>query len=139
MHDSGDRQQFESGAVRDVAEDKPRPDLVSPFAMTRLGEWLRLGAIKYLDRNWEAGMPISRCVASLYRHLMEYQKGSGDEDHMAAIMCNAMFILHYEEMIQLGVLPVELADMPQYEAAIMQPECIMPASFLDPDFIGKEL
>jgi hypothetical protein len=33
---------------------------------------------------------------------------------MAAVMCNAMFIMHYEEMIKAGVLPASLDDMPSY-------------------------
>ena len=115
MHDSGVRQAFPTGAVRDTADEKPRPDLTSPFALERLGEWLRLGAVKYQERNWEKGIPISRCVASLSRHLIKYQQGARDEDHMAAVMCNAMFILHNEEMVRRGVLPAELDDMPRYE------------------------
>ncbi len=114
MHDGGKRQSFSTGAVRDTAEGKPRPDLISPFALMRLGEWLRLGAEKYNERNWEQGIPIQRCIASLYRHLLAYQAGENDEDHMAAIMCNAMFIIHNEEMIADGVLPAELDDMPVY-------------------------
>jgi hypothetical protein len=35
MQDSGKREAFESGAVRDTAEGKPRPDLISPFAAER--------------------------------------------------------------------------------------------------------
>jgi hypothetical protein len=115
MHDSGKREAFHGGAVRDAAEDKPRPDLVSPFAMERLGEWLRKGAEKYEDRNWEKGIPISRCMASLVRHVLKYQQGESSEDHMAAVMCNAMFILHMEEMVERSVLPMGLADMPSYE------------------------
>ena len=114
MNDSGQRQSFETGAVRDTAEGKTRPDLISPFSMDRLGEWLRLGAMKYAERNWEKGIPISRSLASLYRHLLKYQQGATDEDHMAAIMCNAMFIMHTEDMIRRGRLPETLADMPDY-------------------------
>ncbi len=114
MHDGGKRQSFSTGAVRDTADGKPRPDLISPFALMRLGEWLRLGAEKYDERNWEQGIPIQRCIASLYRHLLAYQAGENDEDHMAAIMCNSMFIIHNEEMIADGVLPAELDDMPEY-------------------------
>lgn len=116
MHDSGERQEFSTGAVRDTATGKPRIDLISPFANRRLGEWLRLGAVKYAERNWEAGMEISRCVASLHRHLAAYQAGDTDEDHMAACMCNASFIMHYEEMIKRGVLPKELDDRPNYQS-----------------------
>ena len=114
MHDSGKRDEFHGGAVRDANEEKPRPDLVSPWALSRLGEWLRLGAKKYKPRNWEKGIPISRCMQSLCRHVLAYQKGGDGEDHMAAIMCNSMFILHYEEAIKAGFLPKELADMPEY-------------------------
>ena len=114
MHDSGRRQSFASGAIRDTADDKPRPDLISPFAIERLGEWLRLGARKYEERNWEKGMPVSRCVASLYRHLMYYHQGHRNEDHLAAILFNAMAIIHYEEMVKRGMLPLDLLDMPDY-------------------------
>jgi hypothetical protein len=114
MLDSGHRETFETGAVRDAADGKSRPDLISPFATERLGEWLRLGAEKYAERNWEAGIPISRSLASLHRHLMKYQQGANDEDHLAAILCNAMFICHTEEMIKRGVLPQSLDDLPKY-------------------------
>ena len=53
MKDSGNRESFNTGAVRDTADDKPRPDLYSPFAEERVGDWLRLGAIKYAERSRE--------------------------------------------------------------------------------------
>jgi hypothetical protein len=114
MLDSGEREQFTTGAVRDTADGKPRPDLISPFAMERLGEWLRLGAEKYTPRNWERGIPLSRSTASLYRHLLKFQQGKQDEDHIAAVMCNAMMIIHTIEMVKREVLPKELLDMPDY-------------------------
>ena len=117
MTDSGKRQSFGKGmAIRDTADDKPRPDLISPFAEERQGHWLRMGAAKYAERNWENGMPFSRCVASLKRHVMKYQQGKRDEDHLAAIMFNAMALIHYEEMIERGRLPAGLNDMPSYQA-----------------------
>ncbi len=115
MQDSGQRQTFETGAVRDTADGKTRPDLVSPFAIERLGEWLRLGSLKYTERNWEKGIPVSRSFSSLYRHLLKFQQGATDEDHIAAILCNAMFIAHTQEMCERGVLPKSLLDMPKYE------------------------
>jgi hypothetical protein len=112
---SGKNQSFGKGrAVRDTAIDKPRPDLISPFAEERQGTWLRLGSERYAERNWELGMPFSRCVASLKRHVMRYQQGMKDEDHLAAIMFNAMALIHFETMIERGVLPAELDDMPIY-------------------------
>jgi nucleoside 2-deoxyribosyltransferase len=72
------------------------------------------GAEKYGVRNYEKGMPISECIASLSRHLEAYKLGLTDEDHMAAIRTNAGFILHYEEEIKAGRLPASLDDMPHY-------------------------
>ncbi|NLS96660.1 MAG: hypothetical protein GXX96_31375 [Planctomycetaceae bacterium] len=111
---SGSEESFASGAVRDLSSDKMRPDLFSPFAEERIGKWLMLGAKRYRERNWEKGMPFSRCWASLCRHKTKWQQGLRDEDHLAAIVFNAMAILHYEEMIRRGVLPAELDDMPKY-------------------------
>ncbi len=115
MEDSGKRQEFESGAVRDSADGKSRPDLQSPYAQERIGHWLRLGAEKYNERNWEAGMSFSRCVASIERHLVAYKMGRREEDHLAAIAVNAQFLMHYEAMIQSGGLSISLDDMPHYE------------------------
>ena len=118
MKDSGERRQFKSGAVRDRGGHKPRPDLISPHANLREGEWLRKGAEKYDVDNWTKGMPIRECVASLARHLESYKLGLTDEDHMAAIRTNAGFILHYEEEIKAGRLPASLDDMPHYTAKV---------------------
>ena len=116
MKDSGKRQEFSTGAVRDVTEGKPRIDLISPFAEERLGKWLAEGAKKYSPRNWEHGMPLGRMLESLCRHVNKYKQGDTSEDHMAAVMCNASFILHGEEMISRGVWPVELDDLPDYRS-----------------------
>jgi hypothetical protein len=116
MHDSGKRQEFNTGAVRDTAEGKSRPDLISPFAQLRCGEWMRKGAEKYSERNWEKGIPISRCIASLERHLQQYKTGLMDEDHLAAIAVNAQFIMHFEAMVEKGLMAREtVCDMPEYE------------------------
>lgn len=117
MDDSGERQVFETGAQRDTGRGKPRIDLISPYAALREGEWLREGAEKYAERNWEQGIPISRCVASLERHLADYKRGDRSEDHMAAVRTNAGFILHFEELVARGLLPVALMDLPWYEAS----------------------
>lgn len=119
LPDSGKREEFESGAVRDVAEDKPRPDLISPFFLERLGEHLRKGAIKYDEHNWAKGIPNSRCYASLMRHLTKYAQGLTDEDHLAAAAFNLMAIIHNEEVAKRGAKLVQerkgLVDMPVYQ------------------------
>lgn len=104
-------EQFAGGAVRDSQEDKPRPDLISPFFKERLGDWLRLGAIRYGEHNWTRGIPMSRVVASLERHLMKFQQGLLDEDHLSAMAANSMFLLDFDERIKRGLLSPEFDDM----------------------------
>lgn len=122
MHDSGERQHFLTGAVRDTATGKPRPDLISPFAEERLGAWMALGALKYGERNYEKGMPLSRFLASLCRHLTKFKQGQTDEDHLAAILFNASAIAHGQAMLQRGKWPKELDDLPDYGAKAPEPE-----------------
>ena len=75
IHDNGERINFGEGtAVREPDNNKGRPDLISPWALTRLSKWYALGAEKYEDRNWERGMPFSRYTASLFRHLIAWMK-----------------------------------------------------------------
>lgn len=114
MKDSGTRRTFSTGAVRDRGGFKPRPDLISPHANIREGAWLAKGAEKYGVRNYEKGMPISECIASLTRHLEDYKLGKTDEDNMAAIRTNAGFVLHYEEEIKAGRMDPAIDDMPKY-------------------------
>jgi len=111
LKDSGDRREFASGAVRDMASDKERPDLMSPFAIRRVGRWLGLGARKYGERNWEKGIPCSVCFASLMRHAFKYAMGWRDEDHLSAIIFNAQAIIHFEETCR-----ADLDDMPHYQS-----------------------
>lgn len=119
VKDSGAREVFTTGAVRDTANDKPRPDLISPFFLTRLGEHLRKGAVKYSEWNWAMGIPSSRCYASCMRHLMAYAMGKTDEDHLAAAAFNIMAIIHNEEVegrVRLVAVDPEevLNDMPRF-------------------------
>lgn len=96
LHDSGNRQEFETGAVRDIQEGKGRFDLIPPEAIFRLARHYEAGARKYEDRNWEKGIPISRCIDSCMRHIYKYIAGWKDEDHLAAAMWNIASIMHYE-------------------------------------------
>lgn len=82
--------------------------------MERLAKHLEAGALKYEERNWEKGLPIGRMFASLFRHSWQAFQGYTDEDHMAAVVCNAMFIMHTLEMIVRGTLPASLDDRPHY-------------------------
>jgi hypothetical protein len=125
MKDSGTRQQFAGGAVRDTAEGKPRLALISPQFKRRLGAWLTAGAVKYEPWNYARGIPISRCLDSLERHLAAYEMREDDEDHAAAIAANIAFIIHFEEEIKAGHLPAELDDRPDF-TKMVQPTNVVP-------------
>lgn len=109
---------FSGVAKRDNATEKPRPDLVSPFFMERMGNVLRDGAKRYGERNWESGMPMSRTVQSLCRHLMAFLQGDRSEDHLAELGCNVMFLLDVDEKVKRGLLPSKLDDLPKYAPKI---------------------
>ena len=99
MKDSGERENFESGAVRDRRDGKGRFDLIPPFALKRLALVYEKGAKKYADRNWEKGIPASRCLDSALRHLNQYLAGHKDEDHLAQCAFNVFAVMHFEEVL----------------------------------------
>lgn len=103
-----DKRTFASGAVRDVATGKGRYDLIYPPALTRTALRLEEGAVHYGDRNWERGMNVSACYDSCMRHLQQFWMGETDEDHLAAAMCNVMFMMFMVEERK------EFDDRPEY-------------------------
>lgn len=111
---SSDNRKFDTGAKRDSAAGKPRPDLISGFATQRRAKVMELGATKYGVRNWEKGMPLSVFLASATRHLNQFMLGESDEDHLAHCAFNLDAIMHGQEMLRRGVWPAEYNDLPDY-------------------------
>ena len=111
VEDSGARQEFNTGSVRDTNVGKGRFDLIPPYALKRLAKHYENGAKKYGDRNWEKGQPIARYLDSAIRHAYAYLGGSTEEDHLAAIAWNALSVIETEHRIELGILPKELDDL----------------------------
>lgn len=113
VKDSGNRETFETGSHRDTRVGKGRYDLLSPYVMERDAKHMENGAVKYGDRNWEKGQPLSRYIDSAIRHIQKYMMGHRDEDHLAAARWNIGALMHTEHMIQLGRVPQELDDLPR--------------------------
>ncbi len=92
IKDSGQRQQFASGMVRDVTTNKIDHLLVRDGPMLR--RWavhLTNGAKKYDKRNWmkAAGEEeLYRFRESAIRHFEQWLAGETDEDHAAAVFFN---------------------------------------------------
>ncbi len=95
--DSGVRVNFDTGAVRDTEEGKPRYDLIPVLPLRRLAFLYARGAAKYSDDNWQKGMPFKRLYGSTFRHLMQWVAGDKDEDHLAAVVFNVFCIMHFED------------------------------------------
>jgi hypothetical protein len=95
--DSGKRQEYDSGMVRDLQDGKPDFSLIFPDMpyqdqpITRWAALMTRGADKYGRRNWQVAKSaeeVERFKASALRHMMQWMTGENDEDHMAAVMFN---------------------------------------------------
>jgi hypothetical protein len=110
--DSGKRRKFKTGAQRDVGNGKGRLDLFPPRAMIAISKIYEAGCIKYGDRNWEKGIPLSRFLDSGLRHIMKWEMGEKDEPHLWQAAWNLICLIETEERIKEGLLPRELNDLP---------------------------
>lgn len=93
------KQQFETGAQRDTDEGKLRYDLIPPSSLARLAKRYTDGAKHYGDHNWTKGIPSSRHLQSLMRHLEGVRVGDTSEDHVAAIAWNAFAIMYNQDVL----------------------------------------
>ena len=73
MNDSGARESYETGAIREPSKGKGAFELITPFAEDRLALWYEAGAEKYELRNWEKGIKFSRLMQSTMRHINKWE------------------------------------------------------------------
>lgn len=112
IKDSGVRQEYASGMVRDTEKGKARFDLLNPLGvpydaqfLTRCAVHMAQGAEKYTDRNWEQANgteELARYRSSALRHLQQWIAGEQDEDHAAAVFFNLLAAETVEYRIRLG-------------------------------------
>lgn len=92
IKDSGARESFDSGMVRDTEDGKLDYSLVFDGPMfKRWAAHLTKGAKKYAPRNWmkaSGEAEYERFKRSFLRHMVAYFDGEVDEDHAAAMMFN---------------------------------------------------
>lgn len=93
---TGTKRVFSTGSQRDSANGKPRMELLPDDLLSRVAIWYGLGAEKYGDNNWRLGQPQAACLGSLKRHLTKWENGDTDEDHLSAIIFNALSIMNVE-------------------------------------------
>lgn len=96
VKDSGTRQEYGSGMVRDTQEGKIEYDRVfdGPL-LDRWADHLTKGAQKYPDEptgpNWmlaDSPEEMERFRKSAARHFRQWMRGDEDEDHAAAVAFN---------------------------------------------------
>ena len=98
LNDSGDRREFATGAVRDMAQGKGRYDLLPWEAIHEVAVHCEQGALKYGERNCERGIPIHSLIDSALRHLSLYMQGADDEPHLRAAAWNILFAMWTEKV-----------------------------------------
>ena len=105
IKDSGERTNFETGAVRDMHMGKGRMDLLPMSALIELAKHCEAGALKYGERNVDKGIPQHSFIDSAMRHLAKYTRGDKDEPHLVAALWNIAWAVNQEvekpEMIDL--------------------------------------
>ena len=106
IKDSGERREFSSGAVRDMAEGKGRMDLLPWAAIMEVSKHSENGAKKYGEHNVDKGLPVSSFCDSGMRHLAKYIDGWEDEPHLLAAAWNLLWA------IQMEIKHPELKDVP---------------------------
>lgn len=111
---SGTPRQFDSGFIRDMDENKPRYNLMWPKGIKYEEQPLHRVAMLYAKgasskvygaRNWEKANSkeeMDEFFESLERHLHKAKCGELDEDHMAAVIFNAVGIMYLQ--VRLGLL-----------------------------------
>lgn len=114
LPDSGWRSEFATGAVRDASEGKGIPSEIYPDFIRRLSVLLEKGANKYSRGNWRKGIPLSRYVDSMQRHMLSAAEGDWSEDHLAAVAFNVMGFMYTYDAILDDALPESLNDLPFY-------------------------
>jgi hypothetical protein len=106
-----EQEKFSTGAVRDSRRAKGRYDLLPWSVLQLLAERFEEGAVRYGERNWEKGQPLSRYLDSCLRHLFQHLEGRTDEKHSVAALWNLMAFVWTEESIKEKLLPNTLDDL----------------------------
>lgn len=106
IKDSGNRREFDTGAVRDIQEGKGRMDLLPWAAIMEVSKHCENGALKYGEHNVDKGIPTHSLCDSAARHLAKHIDGWDDEPHLLAAAWNLLWA------IQMEIKHPELCDIP---------------------------
>jgi hypothetical protein len=97
IKDSGERREFGTGAVRDMAAGKGRMDLLPWAAIIEVSKHCERGAVKYGEHNVDKGIPVHSFIDSAFRHLAKHVDGQADEPHLLAAAWNLLWAIQMEQ------------------------------------------
>ena len=109
-----------TGAERSDTKGRGRYDFLTPQSERRIARVMEANGAKYPAHNWEKGMPMSRFLDSLIRHLNQYRMGERNrnievgDDHLAQAAWNLLGLMFMEEEILAGRQPSKYNDIPAY-------------------------
>lgn len=95
----GSEKQPEGGRKNDGG--KLRMDLVPGYPLMRLAEVYTIGASKYADDNWRAGISYKRIFAAMLRHAWKWFMGEtydpqDGQHHLSSVAWGAFTLMEYE-------------------------------------------
>ena len=105
--DSGKREEFPTGMVRDTQDDKPRYDLLDRAFLKRWAELMARGAKKYGENNWKKAATeaeLDRFRASAIRHIFQWLDNDTTEDHAVAVAFNLAGAEMVREKLKEGTI-----------------------------------
>ena len=117
IKDSGNRREFDSGALRDMSEGKGRFDLMPWAALMEVAKHCENGAKKYGEHNVDKGIPTHSFMDSAFRHLAKHIDGWTDEPHLISAAWNILWA------IQTEIKHPELKDVPWKEKKDNEHSC----------------
>lgn len=112
IKDSGTRQEFTTGSIRDAQAGKGAFHLVPNWVIWLISRIYEDGAKKYASRNWEKGQPLSQYLKSAENHIAKLKAGRRDEPHASQAAWNIIAYIFTAWLVKIGKRPQELNDMP---------------------------
>jgi len=113
LSDSGERQIYSSGMMREPSDIRARFDLIlpetQPYDTTLLYRWasiLAMGAKKYEARNFEKANSVEeleRFKSSAWRHFIKLMSGETDEMHDACLVFNINGIIYLMDKLKVDI------------------------------------
>lgn len=124
LKDSGSRREFETGAVRDMAEGKGRMDLLPFGALIEVSKLYEKGCEKYGERNYALGIPLHVYADSALRHIAKLMDNWQDEPHLIQAAWNILNLIDTLLKIEKGELPKSLAEKMPIDQIILMDKTI---------------